>query len=160
MLQTLRKDLVYKEDTMIKKIKLYLQLDCIIFTAMTVVLNLFYILTGLYKEITVSYFELTFQYLTVTTIMTVLFFIFDKILNSDNAIVAHLVSIAIVVGTVFILGGGIFKWFNIMSLWSLAVLGIIFVVYSTVYFLTFYRNVSETQKINDMLKEAREENNE
>lgn len=145
---------------MIKKIKLYLQLDCITFTAMTVVLNLFYILTGLYKEITVSYFELTFQYLTVTTIMSALFFLCDKLLKSDNAIIAHMVAIAIVIGTVFIVGGGIFKWFNIMSLWSLAVLGIIFVVYSTVYFLAFYRNVNETQKINDILKETREENNE
>lgn len=145
---------------MAKKIKFYLQRDCIIFTTMTVVLNLFYMLTGLKEAMTSNYSDLTFQFLAVATIMSVLFFIFDKMLNSDNAIIAHLVAILIVVGTVFIVGGGIFKWFNIMSLWSLAVLGIIFVVYSAVYFLAFYKNVSETQKINDMLKEAREEDNE
>lgn len=145
---------------MIKRIKWYLQLDCIIFTAMTVVLNLFYTLSGLKDVISVSYFDLTIEYLTVTTIMSVLFFLCHNIVNGDNAILAHTVSMAIVVGTVFIVGGMIFSWFNILSLWSAAVIGIIFVIYFAVYFLAFYRNVNETQRINDMLKKAREEKDE
>ena len=145
---------------MIKRIKWYLQLDCIIFTAMTVVLNLFYILSGLKDAISVSYFDLTIQYLTVATIISALFFLCHNIVIGDNAILAHTVSMVIVAGTVFIVGGLIFSWFNILSFWSGAVIGIIFVIYFAVYFLAFYKNVNETQKINDMLKEAREEKDE
>ena len=122
---------------MLKKIKFFLVLNCVTFTIMSLVLNLIYILSGAVEnEGQFGYVTLTMQYLSVTTIMSVLFFFFDKG-NGKNDIYNHLTSLLIVVGTVFGLGGGVYKWFPIFSGYTLITLGIILVIYFAVYFLLF-----------------------
>ena len=66
----------------------------------------------------------------------------------------------IVIASVFGLGGGVYKWFPILSWWSLGALAVIFIVYFSVYFLMFTKNIDATNQINKQLKEMQEAENE
>lgn len=141
---------------MIKRIKTYFVLNCTVFTIMSFVLNIFYMITDITHEINrIGYTKLTFQYLSVTTVMCVLFFIFDKILKQDE-MYSHITALIIVIATVFGLGGGVYKWFPVMSWWSLGALAVIFTVYFSVYFLLFTKNIDATNQINKKLEEMQE----
>lgn len=145
---------------MLKKIKFFLILNCVSFTIMTFVLNMFYIMSGAVDtNEQFGYVTLTMQYLSVTTVMSVLFFIFDKIVNS-NEIYGHLTSLLIVTVTVYGLGGGVYKWFPIFSWYTLVTLDIILVIYFAVYFLLFAKNIEASNQINKKLKEMQEAENE
>ncbi|MBQ1991409.1 MAG: DUF3021 family protein, partial [Clostridia bacterium] len=61
---------------------------------------------------------------------------------------------------VFGLGGFVYQWFPIFSWWTLATLGIIFVVYFSVHFILFTKNIDATNEINKKLKEMQEAENE
>ena len=145
---------------MIKKIKEYIILDCIIFTIMSVVLNLFYITTGLSEKLTVGYIDYSLQLFAVSTTIAVLFFISELIFGQITGIKDHLVSACIVVGTVFVEGGWCFHWLDFNLITILLVLLIIVVVYMTVYFIMFAKNVGDSNEINRKLKQLKEEENE
>lgn len=162
MFQPLRKSLVFKGGIliMLKKIKSYFILNCVVFTIMSFVLNMVFIVTGNAEEMNIAgYVTTTLQYLSVTTVMSVLFFIFDKIVRKDE-MYSHITALLIVIATVFGLGGGVYKWFPVISWWSLGTLVIIFVVYFSVYFLLFAKNIDASNQINKKLEEMQEEENE
>lgn len=145
---------------MLKKIKSYFILNCVVFTVMSFVLNVFFITTDNVQEMnTGGYVTFTMQYLSVTTVMSILFFIFDKIVDKDE-MYSHITSLIIVIATVFGLGGGVYKWFPVLSWWSLGTLAVIFVVYFSVYFLLFTKNIDASNEINKKLEEMQEAENE
>ena len=145
---------------MIKKLKSYFVLNCTVFTLMTFVLNMLFIITDNVREMnTGGYVTITLQYLSVTTAMCILLFIFDKIVSQDE-MYSHITSLLIVIASVFGLGGGVYKWFPILSWWSLGALAVIFIVYFSVYFLMFTKNIDATNQINKQLKEMQEAENE
>ena len=145
---------------MLKRIKTYFVLNCTVFTLMSFALNIMYMITGITYEINqAGYTTLTLQYLSVTTIMCILFFIFDKVVRQDE-MYSHITALLIVVATVFGLGGGVYKWFPIISWWSLGALAVIFIVYFSVYFLLFTKNIDATNQINKKLEEMQEAENE
>ena len=145
---------------MLKKIKSYFILNCVTFTIMTVVLNIFYITSGIASTINkTGYIQLTLQYLSVTTVMSTLFFAFDKLIHKEE-IYSHLIALMIVMVTVYGLGGGVYKWFPIFSWYTLATLVIILVIYFAVYFTLFAKNIEASNHINQKLKEMQEAENE
>lgn len=145
---------------MLKKIKSYFILNCVVFTVMSFVLNVFFVITDNVREMnTGGYVTLTMQYLSVTTVMSSLFFILDKIICKDE-MYSHIISLLIVIATVFGLGGGVYRWFPVLSWWSLGTLVVIFVVYFSVYFLLFTKNIDASNEINKKLKEMQEAENE
>lgn len=149
---------------MLNKIKYYFTLDCVTFTIMTVVLSGVYYFFDIGHNVpNVNYLkvfaEIIFSYFAVTTVISFLFLVFEKFINTES-IVGHFVAIAIVCSTVYGLGGGVFHWFPVFSYWSLFTLGVIVVVYVIVFLTIFYKNVEDSNKINDKLKEMQEENNE
>lgn len=145
---------------MFKRIKDFLILNCVVFTIMSMVLNILYIITDVVKTSEqLGYVTITMQYLSVTTVMCFLLFLFDKIV-SKHEMYSHITALLIVIATVFSLGGFVYKWFPIFSWWTLATLGIIFVVYFSVHFILFTKNIDATNEINKKLKEMQEEENE
>ncbi len=145
---------------MLKNIKKFFILDCIVFTILSFVLNMFFIITGNMHEMnTTGYVTTTMQYLSTTTTICILFFLFQKIISKDE-MYSHITSLLIVIATVFGLGGGIYKWFPIISWWSLGALAVIFIVYFSVYFLLFAKNIDATNQINKKLEEMQEDENE
>lgn len=141
---------------MLKKIKFYFILNCLSFTIMTFALNLFYITSGIVDEINkLGYVQLTLQYLSVTTVISLLFFAFDKLIKKDE-IYSHLISLLIVMASVYGLGGGVYKWFPIFSWDTPITLGIILIIYFAVYFLLFAKNIEASNQINKKLKEMQE----
>lgn len=149
---------------MLEKIKYYFTLDCVTFTIMTVVLSGVYYLFDIgQNEPNVNYLkvfaQIIFSYFSVTTVISVLFLIFEKFIKTES-IASHFVAIAIVCSTVYGLGGGVFHWFPVFSYWSVFTLGVIVIVYVCVFLIAFYKNVEDSNKINDKLKKIQEENNE
>lgn len=152
---------------MLNKIKHYFTLDCVIFTIMTVVLSIvFYFTTWdntVNKITTEEFFKtfgtMVFSYFTVTTVMSFLFMILEKQIN-ENGYIGHLISIGIVLSCVYGLGGGVFDWFPIFSIWSLYAFIVMMIVYISVFFTMFHKNVEDSNKINEKLKKMQEKNNE
>ncbi|MEE0264750.1 MAG: hypothetical protein UD936_03900 [Acutalibacteraceae bacterium] len=145
---------------MLKNIKKFFILDCIVFTILSFVLNMFFIITGNMQEMNrAGYVTTTLQYLSVTTVICILFFIFQKIISKDE-MYSYITALLIVIASVFGLGGGVYKWFPILSWWSLVALAVIFIVYFSVYFLMFTKNIDATNQINKQLKEMQEAENE
>ena len=141
---------------MLKRLKTYFVLNCTVFTLMSVVLNIFYKITGITDIINqTGYTTITLQYLSVTTVMCALLFIFDKIVSKDE-MYSHITALIIVIATVFGLGGGVYKWFPIMSWWALSALAVIFIIYFSVYFLLFAKNIDATNQINKKLEKMQE----
>lgn len=152
---------------MLNRIKHYFTLDCVIFTIMTVVLSIvFYFATWdntVNKITTEEFFKtfgtMVFSYFTVTTVMAFLFMILEKQIN-ENGYIGHLISIGIVLSCVYGLGGGVFDWFPIFSIWSLYAFIVLMIVYIGVFFTMFHKNVEDSNKINEKLKKMQEKNNE
>lgn len=152
---------------MLNRIKHYFTLDCVIFTIMTVVLSIvFYFTTwdSTVKTITTEEFfksfgTMVFSYFTVTTVMAFLFMILEKQIN-ENGYIGHLISMTIVLSCVYGLGGGVFDWFPIFSIWSLYAFIVLMIVYTIVFFTMFHKNVEDSNKINEKLKKMQEKNNE
>lgn len=152
---------------MLNRIKHYFTLDCVIFTIMTVVLSIvFYFTTWdntVNKITTEEFFKtfgtMVFSYFTVTTVMSFLFMILEKQIN-ENGYIGHLISIGIVLSCVYGLGGGVFDWFPIFSIWSLYAFIVMMIVYTIVFFTMFHKNVEDSNKINEKLKKMQEKNNE
>ena len=145
---------------MFKRIKDFLVLNCVVFTIMSMVLNMLYIITDVVKTSEqLGYVTITMQYLSVTTVVCFLLFLFDKIV-SKKEMYSHITALLIVIATVFGLGGFVYQWFPIFSWWTLATLGIIFVVYFSVHFILFTKNIDATNEINKKLEEMQEEENE
>lgn len=152
---------------MLNRIKHYFTLDCVIFTIMTVVLSIvFYFTTwdNTVNKITTEEFFKSFgtmvlSYFTVTTVMSFLFMILEKQIN-ENGYIGHLISIGIVLSCVYGLGGGVFDWFPIFSIWSLYAFIVMMIVYTIVFFTMFHKNVEDSNKINEKLKKMQEKNNE
>lgn len=152
---------------MLNRIKHYFTLDCVIFTIMTVVLSIvFYFTTWdntVNKITTEEFFKtfgtMVFSYFTVTTVMAFLFMILEKQIN-ENGYIGHLISIGIVLSCVYGLGGGVFDWFPIFSIWSLYAFIVMMIVYISVFFTMFHKNVEDSNKINEKLKKMQEKNNE
>ena len=152
---------------MLNRIKHYFTLDCVIFTIMTVVLSIvFYFATwdNTVKTITVeelfkTFGTMVFSYFTVTTVMAFLFMILEKQIN-ENGYIGHLISIGIVLSCVYGLGGGVFDWFPIFSIWSLYAFIVLMIVYIGVFFTMFHKNVEDSNKINEKIKKMQEKNNE
>lgn len=152
---------------MLEKLKSYFKLDCVIFTIMTVVLSIIYYLAtwdNTVKTITVKELYKTFgtmilSYFTVTTVIAFLFMILEKPIK-ENGYIGYLISIAIVLSCVYGLGGGVFDWFPILSIWSLYTFIVIVVVYISVFFIMFHKNVEDSNKINEKLNKFQEKNNE
>ncbi len=152
---------------MLNRIKHYFTLDCVIFTIMTVVLSIvFYFTTwdNTVNKITTEEFFKSFgtmvlSYFTVTTVMSFLFMILEKQIN-ENGYIGHLISIGIVLSCVYGLGGGVFDWFPIFSIWSLYAFIVMIIVYTIVFFTMFHKNVEDSNKINEKLKKMQEKNNE
>lgn len=152
---------------MLNRIKHYFTLDCVIFTIMTVVLSIvFYFTTWdntVNKITTEEFFKsfgtMVFSYFTVTTVMSFLFMILEKQIN-ENGYIGHLISIGIVLSCVYGLGGGVFDWFPIFSIWSLYAFIVMMIVYIGVFFTMFHKNVEDSNKINEKLKKMQEKNNE
>ena len=141
---------------MLKRIKAYFLLNCTVFTLMSFALNMLFIITDNVSEMNSGgYITITLQYLSVTTVMCALLFIFDKIVSKDE-MYSHITALLIVIATVFGLGGGVYKWFPIMSWWALSALAIIFIIYFSVYFLLFAKNIDATNQINKKLEEMQE----
>ena len=67
---------------------------------------------------------------------------------------------AIVLSCVYGLGGGVFNWFPIFSIWSLYAFIVLMIVYTIVFFTMFHKNVEDSNKINEKLKKIQEKNNE
>ena len=62
---------------MFKRIKDFLVLNCVVFTIMSMVLNMLYIITDVVKTSEqLGYVTITMQYLSVTTVMCFLLFLF------------------------------------------------------------------------------------
>lgn len=149
---------------MLKKIKYYFTLDCVIFTIMTVVLSVAYYLFDIgQNEPNVNclkvFAQIVFSYFSVTTVISVLFLIFEKFIKTES-IAGYFVSMAIVCSIVYGIGGGVFHWFPVFSYWSVFTLGVIVVVYVCVFLTVFYNNVEDSNKINEKLKEMQEGNDE
>lgn len=152
---------------MLNRIKHYFTLDCVIFTIMTVVLSIVYYFTTwdntVNKITTEEFFKsfgtMVFSYFTVTTVMSFLFMILEKQIN-ENGYIGHLISIGIVLSCVYGLGGGVFDWFPIFSIWSLYAFIVMMIVYTIVFFTMFHKNVEDSNKINEKLKKMQEKNNE
>lgn len=152
---------------MLNRIKHYFTLDCVIFTIMTVVLSIvFYFTTWdntVNKITTEEFFKtfgtMVFSYFTVTTVMSFLFMILEKQIN-ENGYIGHLISMGIVLSCVYGLGGGVFDWFPIFSIWSLYAFIVMMIVYIGVFFTMFHKNVEDSNKINEKLKKMQEKNNE
>ena len=152
---------------MLNRIKHYFTLDCVIFTIMTVVLSIVYYFTTwdntVNKITTEEFFKsfgtMVFSYFTVTTVMSFLFMILEKQIN-ENGYIGHLISIGIVLSCVYGLGGGVFDWFPIFSIWSLYAFIVLMIVYTIVFFTMFHKNVEDSNKINEKLKKMQEKNNE
>lgn len=152
---------------MLNRIKHYFTLDCVIFTIMTVVLSIvFYFTTWdntVNKITTEEFFKtfgtMVFSYFTVTTVMSFLFMILEKQIN-ENGYIGHLISMGIVLSCVYGLGGGVFDWFPIFSIWSLYAFIVMMIVYTIVFFTMFHKNVEDSNKINEKLKKMQEKNNE
>lgn len=152
---------------MLNRIKHYFTLDCVIFTIMTVVLSIvFYFTTWdntVNKITTEEFFKtfgtMVFSYFTVTTVMSFLFMILEKQIN-ENGYIGHLISMVIVLSCVYGLGGGVFDWFPIFSIWSLYAFIVMMIVYTIVFFTMFHKNVEDSNKINEKLKKMQEKNNE
>lgn len=152
---------------MLNRIKHYFTLDCVIFTIMTVVLSIVYYFTTwdntVNKITTEEFFKsfgtMVFSYFTVTTVMSFLFMILEKQIN-ENGYIGHLISIGIVLSCVYGLGGGVFDWFPIFSIWSLYAFIVMMIVYIGVFFTMFHKNVEDSNKINEKLKKMQEKNNE
>ena len=152
---------------MLNRIKHYFTLDCVIFTIMTVVLSIVYYFTTwdntVNKITTEEFFKsfgtMVFSYFTVTTVMSFLFMILEKQIN-ENGYIGHLISIGIVLSCVYGLGGGVFDWFPIFSIWSLYAFIVMMIVYISVFFTMFHKNVEDSNKINEKLKKMQEKNNE
>ena len=167
MFLLLRKSLIFRRLLMLNRIKHYFTLDCVIFTIMTVVLSIvFYFTTWdntVNKITTEEFFKtfgtMVFSYFTVTTVMSFLFMILEKQIN-ENAYIGHLISMAIVLSCVYGLGGGVFDWFPIFSIWSLYAFIVMMIVYTIVFFTMFHKNVEDSNKINEKLKKMQEKNNE
>lgn len=167
MFLLLRKSLIFRRLLMLNRIKHYFTLDCVIFTIMTVVLSIvFYFTTwdSTVKTITTEEFfksfgTMVFSYFTVTTVMAFLFMILEKQIN-ENGYIGHLISMAIVLSYVYGLGGGVFNWFPIFSIWSLYAFIVLMIVYTIVFFTMFHKNVEDSNKINEKLKKMQEKNNE
>ena len=167
MFLLLRKSLIFRRLLMLNRIKHYFTLDCVIFTIMTVVLSIvFYFATWdntVNKITTEEFFKtfgtMVFSYFTVTTVMAFLFMILEKQIN-ENGYIGHLISIGIVLSCVYGLGGGVFDWFPIFSIWSLYAFIVLMIVYIGVFFTMFHKNVEDSNKINEKLKKMQEKNNE
>lgn len=167
MFLLLRKSLIFRRLLMLNRIKHYFTLDCVIFTIMTVVLSIvFYFTTWdntVNKITTEEFFKtfgtMVFSYFTVTTVMSFLFMILEKQIN-ENGYIGHLISIGIVLSCVYGLGGGVFDWFPIFSIWSLYAFIVMMIVYIGVFFTMFHKNVEDSNKINEKLKKMQEKNNE
>lgn len=167
MFLLLRKSLIFRRLLMLNRIKHYFKLDCVIFTIMTVVLSIvFYFATWdntVNKITTEEFFKsfgtMVFSYFTVTTVMAFLFMILEKQIN-ENGYIGHLISMAIVLSCVYGLGGGVFDWFPIFSIWSLYAFIVLMIVYTIVFFTMFHKNVEDSNKINEKLKKMQEKNNE
>lgn len=152
---------------MLNRIKHYFTLDCVIFTIMTVVLSIVYYFATwdntVNKITTEEFFKsfgtMIFSYFTVTTVMAFLFMILEKQIN-ENGYIGHLISIGIVLSCVYGLGGGVFDWFPIFSIWSLYAFIVLMIVYIGVFFTMFHKNVEDSNKINEKLKKIQEKNNE
>lgn len=152
---------------MLNRIKHYFTLDCVIFTIMTVVLSIVYYFATwdntVNKITTEEFFKsfgtMVFSYFTVTTVMAFLFMILEKQIN-ENGYIGHLISIGIVLSCVYGLGGGVFDWFPIFSIWSLYAFIVLMIVYIGVFFTMFHKNVEDSNKINEKLKKIQEKNNE
>lgn len=152
---------------MLNRIKHYFTLDCVIFTIMTVVLSIVYYFATwdntVNKITTEEFFKsfgtMIFSYFTVTTVMAFLFMILEKQIN-ENGYIGHLISIGIVLSCVYGLGGGVFDWFPIFSIWSLYAFIVLMIVYTIVFFTMFHKNVEDSNKINEKLKKIQEKNNE
>lgn len=167
MFLLLRKSLIFRRLLMLNRIKHYFTLDCVIFTIMTVVLSIVYYFTTwdntVNKITTEEFFKsfgtMVFSYFTVTTVMSFLFMILEKQIN-ENGYIGHLISIGIVLSCVYGLGGGVFDWFPIFSIWSLYAFIVMMIVYTIVFFTMFHKNVEDSNKINEKLKKMQEKNNE
>lgn len=152
---------------MLNRIKHYFTLDCVIFTIMTVILSIvFYFTTWnntVNKITTEEFFKtfgtMVFSYFTVTTVMAFLFMILERPIK-ENGYIGHLISIGIVLSCVYGLGGGVFDWFPIFSIWSLYAFIVMIIVYTIVFFTMFHKNVEDSNKINEKLKKMQEKNNE
>ncbi len=152
---------------MLNRIKHYFTLDCVIFTIMTVVLSIVYYFTTwdntVNKITTEEFFKtfgtMVFSYFTVTTVMAFLFMILERPIK-ENGYIGHLISIGIVLSCVYGLGGGVFDWFPIFSIWSLYAFIVMMIVYTIVFFTMFHKNVEDSNKINEKLKKMQEKNNE
>lgn len=149
---------------MIAKLKRYFLLDCTVFAIMTVVLQLFYRVSGLMDEFAeksfLDYSNIILQYFAVSTTMAFLFFLCDVIFGNSDRITGHLISLIIVVGTVFLEGGLLFKWFNVASIYTLWVLLIIAIIYCLVWFLCFAKDVDDSKQINKKITEMQENEDE
>lgn len=145
---------------MFKKIKEYFVLDAVVFTIMTVVLSAVYKIMDIDVSTSISYPDLIFQYFAVTSTMAVLFLLADIFLGSKSKLTNTILSICIVVGTVFIEGGYFFRWFTFNLLTIILVLAVIIVVYFSVYFIMFARNLEDSNEINEKLKKIQEEQDE
>lgn len=167
MFLLLRKSLIFRRLLMLNRIKHYFTLDCVIFTIMTVVLSIVYYFATwdntVNKITTEEFFKtfgtMVFSYFTVTTVMAFLFMILEKQIN-ENGYIGHLISIGIVLSCVYGLGGGVFDWFPIFSIWSLYAFIVMMIVYIGVFFTMFHKNVEDSNKINEKLKKMQEKNNE
>lgn len=167
MFLLLRKSLIFRRLLMLNRIKHYFTLDCVIFTIMTVVLSIVYYFATwdntVNKITTEEFFKtfgtMVFSYFTVTTVMAFLFMILEKQIN-ENGYIGHLISIGIVLSCVYGLGGGVFDWFPIFSIWSLYAFIVLMIVYIGVFFTMFHKNVEDSNKINEKLKKMQEKNNE
>ena len=152
---------------MLNRIKHYFTLDCVIFTIMTVALSIVFYFTAwdntVNKITTEEFFKtfgtMVFSYFTVTTVMSFLFMLLEKQIN-ENGYIGHLISIGIVLSCVYGLGGGVFDWFPIFSIWSLYAFIVMMIVYTIVFFTMFHKNVEDSNKINEKLKKMQEKNNE
>lgn len=145
---------------MFEKIKFYIKMDCEIFTLVTLVLNLIYIISGSAESVnSEGYVKLTMEYLSVSTVITALFFVFEKVIRKTGAS-GHIISLLIVVCSVYGIGGGLYGWFPIASMWTLATFGVILIVYGAVYLLDFAGNIKASKYINEKLRKNREGNDE
>lgn len=149
---------------MIEKIKKYFILDCVVFTLMTIVIQTFYKVSGFIEYFSsmsfVDYYNIILQYFAVSTTMAFLFFVSDLIFGDIDGIKSHILSLAIVVGTVFSEGGLLFKWFDLKSVYTLLVLLIIAIIYCIVWFLGYAKDVDDFKQINKKIAENQEVENE
>ncbi|MBQ9674043.1 MAG: DUF3021 family protein [Ruminococcus sp.] len=145
---------------MLNKIKWYINFDCQIFTIMTLVLNFMYIIVGEVDDINLfGYIQLTLQHFTLSTVITILFFLFKKIIAMREWY-SYLTTWLIVLVSVYGIGSLLFDWFDINSWWSLITLAITIFIYVVIFLLNYIENIKDSKNINEKLNEMRERNSE